>query len=130
MILFRNNNRKGLGKTALENKVENKLKELNLFQENDILNEEKEMLKKLNPDEAKRRQSELAKFKNLMFYKELKNKRVSKIKSRLFHKIKKKRELRQQQRLTEGMEDGDPALQLKELEELEKRRAEVGIIGK
>jgi len=77
-------------KSVLENKVEAKLKELNLFKEEDILNEEKEMLKKLNPDEAKRREKDLASHRNLMFYQELKNKRVSKIKSKLFHKIKNK----------------------------------------
>jgi len=107
----------------LENKVEAKLKELNLFKEEDILNEEKEMLKKLNPDEAKRREKDLAKNRNLMFYQELKNKRVSKIKSKLYHKIKNKREKRAHDKMMEGMES-DPAAQLREIEDLEKKRAQ------
>lgn len=79
-----------VSKSALENKIEAKLKELNLFKEEDIVNEEKELLKKLNPDEAQKRQTELTKHRNLMFYQELKNKRISKIKSKLYHKIKNK----------------------------------------
>lgn len=79
-----------MSKSSLENKVEAKLKELNLLNEEDCLNEEKELLKKLNPDEAKKRQTELAKHRNLMFYQELKNKRIAKIKSKLYHKIKNK----------------------------------------
>ena len=67
-----------VSKSNLENKIEAKLKELNLYNEDDIVNQEKEMLKKLNPDEAQKRQTELAKHRNLMFYQELKNKRISK----------------------------------------------------
>jgi len=79
-----------LSKSAVETKVEAKLKELNLLNEEDFLKEEREMLKKLNPDEAKRRETELTKHRNLMFYQELKHKRISKIKSKLYHKIKNK----------------------------------------
>ncbi len=79
-----------MSKSAVETKVEEKLKELNLWNEEDFLQEEKDLLKKLNPDEAKRRETELAKNRNLMFYKELKQKRVAKIKSKLYHKIKNK----------------------------------------
>ena len=79
-----------MSKSKLENKVEAKLQELNLFKEEDILEQEKEMLRKLNPDEAKRKLAEIVRNRNQMFYNELKQKRIAKIKSKLYHKIKKK----------------------------------------
>jgi U3 small nucleolar RNA-associated protein 14 len=115
-----------MSKTPFENKIEAKLKELNLYKEEDIREKEREALAKLNPDEASKKQKELTKSRNLMFYQELKNKRVSKIKSRLYHKIKKKRELKTQEKLA-TMDGADPEVQLRELDELEQKRAEVMI---
>jgi U3 small nucleolar RNA-associated protein 14 len=114
-----------LSKSNVETRVEAKLKELNLLNEEDFLKEERDMLKKLNPDEAKRREAELTKHRNLMFYQELKQKRISKIKSKLYHKIKNKREKKLQERLMSNLDESDPMAQLREIEELEKKRAQV-----
>ena len=48
------------------------------------------MLEKFTPKQAEKKHNLLLKEKSVNFYKELKNKRVSKIKSRIYHKIKKK----------------------------------------
>ncbi len=45
-----------------------------------------------DPVVAKEKMSELMQRQNLLFFKELKNKRIAKIKSKLYHKIKKKKE--------------------------------------
>ena len=76
--------------SGFEDKLNAKLKELNMSNEDEIKRAELESLKALNPDEAKKRHNEILKQRNLMFYKELRNKRLSKIKSKLYHKIKKK----------------------------------------
>ena len=70
--------------------MEQKLKELNMLDENEFLKAEKEQLKQIDSKEAHKRQKELAKERSLMFYQELKNKRVARIKSKLYHKIKNK----------------------------------------
>jgi U3 small nucleolar RNA-associated protein 14 len=117
-----------MSKTHFENKIENKLKELDLLNEEDVLAHEKEALMKLNPDEAARKMKDLATNRSLMFYNELKQKRISKIKSRLYHKIKKKREVKQQEKVAANLNVSDPEMQLQEIEDLEKQRAQVKII--
>lgn len=45
---------------------------------------------RVDADKLKERYSEMAKMKSLLFKSEIKNRRVSKIKSKLYHKLKKK----------------------------------------
>jgi len=56
----------------------------------------------------KQRYDELAKLKTLLFRSEIKNRRVSKIKSKLYHKLKKRDEEREEKELREYMEQIDP----------------------
>mmetsp|Transcript_60112 Transcript_60112/g.69643 ORF Transcript_60112/g.69643 Transcript_60112/m.69643 type:complete len:713 (-) Transcript_60112:170-2308(-) len=110
--------------SLLESKMEEKLKDLNMFDEQEYLKAEKEQLKQLDTKEYKERMKELAKNRSLLFYQELKNRRVSKIKSKLYHKIRNKREKKLQEKLMATLEQMDPSLKLKHLEDLEKKRAE------
>jgi len=48
--------------------------------------------RELSPQEAQERQLHLAQLKSLLFYHEIKQKRLKKIKSKQYHKLKKKRE--------------------------------------
>ena len=54
------------------------------------------------------RYEELNKLKSLLFKSEIKNRRVSKIKSKLYHKLKKKEKDREEKKLREYMEEIDP----------------------
>lgn len=67
-------------------KIEKKIKELNMENENDYLKQEEKINKSQNINEV-------IKHKNLLFYQELKQKRLSKIKSKIYHKLKKKVEI-------------------------------------
>merc|ERR1712032_742040 len=55
-----------------------------------ILKKENEELMKVNPEELKKRYEEIKKIRFLLFQKEQNSKRKAKIKSKLYHKIKKK----------------------------------------
>lgn len=70
--------------------LEEKLKELKQASELDLKKGEEKMMSVLTPKEQKEKLSELAKRKNLLFYQEIKQKRIAKIKSKLYHKIKNK----------------------------------------
>ena len=70
--------------------LEEKLKELKQGSELDLKKGEEKMMSVLTPTEQKEKLSELAKRKNLLFYQEIKQKRIAKIKSKLYHKIKNK----------------------------------------
>ena len=70
--------------------LEEKLKELKHGSELDLKKGEEKMMSVLTPTEQKEKLSELAKRKNLLFYQEIKQKRIAKIKSKLYHKIKNK----------------------------------------
>lgn len=60
--------------------------------------------------------------KNLLFRQEMKNRRIAKIKSKLYHKIKKREKQREEKKLLNQLELIDPeaALVYKEKEELKK----------
>ena len=66
------------------------MKDHDVANEKQIKEQESKLLKQLKPKEAKEKLREIQKNKNLMFYQELKNKRISRIKSKLYHKIKNK----------------------------------------
>lgn len=60
--------------------------------------------------------------KHLLFRQEHKNKRIKKIKSKLYHKLKKKEKLREEGKLKSYLEEVDPAAaeELEKVEELKK----------
>ena len=76
---------------------------MNLKSEKQIKAKEIELLQKVDPQEAKKRLNELYKQKMLMFQQEIKNKRIAKIKSKLYHKIKKRQKQRAELKEMNGM---------------------------
>jgi len=79
------NNSEGLGIKINKILVQN-----NCISDEAILEQETKELKNINPEELKRRYNELKQIKARLLQKEIENKRKAKIKSKLYHKIKKK----------------------------------------
>jgi U3 small nucleolar RNA-associated protein 14 len=73
-----------------------------------ILKKEQEELMKINPEELKKRYEEIKKIRFLLFQKEHDSKRKAKIKSKLYHKIKKKQREREEKDLLEKLGEVDP----------------------
>ncbi len=93
-----NNLEKSIQEILLKNKYDTEEK---------IIEEENKKLLQVNPEEVKQRYEELKKVKGLLFQQELKNKRQSKIKSKLYHKIKNKQKEREEKMLLEQLEEVD-----------------------
>jgi len=74
-----------------------------------ILKKEQEELMKVNPEELKKRYEEIKKIRFLLFQKEHNSKRKAKIKSKLYHKIKKKQREREEKDLLEKLGEVDPS---------------------
>ncbi|KAF0682753.1 Aste57867_25156 [Aphanomyces stellatus] len=89
-----------------------------------ILKEEAAELEanEVSVDEVRARQGELAKMRAMMFYQEQKNKRIKKIKSKLYHKIRNKQEDRKERMALREL-DPEFAAQM-DAEEAEKRAEE------
>lgn len=65
---------------------------------------EMDALGNVDASQLKERFQELSKLKSLLFRSEIKNRRVSKIKSKLYHKIKKRDKEREEKKLVDYME--------------------------
>ncbi|RHY27019.1 hypothetical protein DYB32_008913 [Aphanomyces invadans] len=76
----------------------------------------------ISVDEVRARQGELAKMRAMMFYQEQKNKRIKKIKSKLYHKIRNKQEDRKERMALREL-DPEFAAQM-DAEDAEKRAEE------
>ena len=63
-----------------------------------------ESLKHVSPDQLEARYHQIAYMKNLLFRQELKNRRISKIKSKLYHKLKKREKEREEKKLLDYLE--------------------------
>ena len=63
---------------------------------------------KLDAKQMEQRYAELGKLKSLLFKSEIKNRRVSKIKSKLYHKIKKRDKERENKKMRDHLELIDP----------------------
>ncbi|CCE82469.1 Piso0_002196 [Millerozyma farinosa CBS 7064] len=87
--------------TDLERKVQNILTTSSLADENKEATFEEIAVAKLSPSEMKKRTGELRLMRELMFREEARAKRIKKIKSKAFRRIKKKEKLKNQQ-LVEG----------------------------
>ena len=65
-------------------------------------------MNKLSVEDVKARNEELARMKTLLFYQEQKNKRINKIKSKKYHKIRKRAEERREEKMREILKQTDP----------------------
>ena len=87
-------------------------------------NKELDALKNVDSAQLKERYAELARLKSLLFKSEMKNRRVSKIKSKLYHKIKKRDKDREEKKLRDYMEQIDPEAAKAYAEKQELQRVE------
>ncbi|KAF8251082.1 small-subunit processome [Wilcoxina mikolae CBS 423.85] len=100
------------------------LKESNMTSEKQIQEFEELATKKLSIQDVERRTAELRMARELMYREELKAKRIKKIKSKSYHRIKKKERLRQEEAIREALAEergGEPDSE--EEMERERRRA-------
>ncbi|KAF4147760.1 Utp14 protein [Phytophthora infestans] len=87
--------------------------------------EEEELARKrVSTEEVVARQKELAKLRSLLFYEEQKQRRVKKIKSKLYHKIRNAQDKKAMAKQKEELRALDPELARKLDEELAEKRAE------
>jgi U3 small nucleolar RNA-associated protein 14 len=80
--------------------------------------------KRVSTEEVAARQKELAKLRSLLFYEEQKQRRVKKIKSKLYHKIRNAQDKKAMDKQKEELRALDPELARKLDEELAEKRAE------
>ena len=72
-----------------------------------ILENENNELMKIDPEESKRRYQQLKKFRALSLQKEIENQRKNRIKAKLYHKIKKSREQKEEKAILEQLQTID-----------------------
>ncbi|KXJ13105.1 U3 small nucleolar RNA-associated protein 14-like B [Exaiptasia diaphana] len=89
----------------------------------ELTEEEEQALLTMSVEEAKERRKELQRLRALQSYYEEKCRRAKKIKSKKYHRIKKKGEKRSAEKHLEDLEKTDPEKALEELEKLERERA-------
>jgi U3 small nucleolar RNA-associated protein 14 len=80
----------------------------NCITDDKILEQEQKELKNINPEELKRRYDELKQIRARLLQKEIENKRKAKIKSKLYHKIKKNKKIKEENDLLEQLGQIDP----------------------
>ena len=92
----------------INTQIEKVLIENNCLSDQQIIDKEKEELKNINPEELERRYNELRQIRTRLFQKEIENKRKAKIKSKLYHKIKKNKKIKEENDLLEQLGQIDP----------------------
>ena len=102
------NKKKQNDKEDINAQIENILIENNCISDQQVLDREKEELKNINPEELQRRYNELRQIKTRLFQKEIENKRKAKIKSKLYHKIRKNKRVKEENELLEQLGQIDP----------------------
>ena len=102
------NKKKEKDKDDVNDQIEQVLIENNCVSDQQVLDQEKEELKNINPEELERRYNELRQIRTRLFQKEIENKRKAKIKSKLYHKIKKNKKLKEENDLLEQLGQIDP----------------------
>ncbi|DBA03701.1 TPA: hypothetical protein N0F65_004118 [Lagenidium giganteum] len=111
--------------TSLEKDVAALLKASDLSDRNIAQQEEAELAqKKVSAQEVMARQKELARMRALMFYEEQKAKRVKKIKSKLYHKIRNNQNKKEAEKAHKQLRELDPEMAHKLDEEMAEKRAE------
>lgn len=113
--------------TPLEMQIYEEQKRQGLNTEQDLVSRELKGLEgAVDPKQLAQRYDEMARLKTLLFRQEIKHRRVAKIKSKLYHKLKKKDKEREEEKLRQYLHEVDPeaakAYQAKvELKQVEER---------
>ncbi|CAI5723590.1 unnamed protein product [Peronospora destructor] len=116
---------KFVAQTDMEKSVAALLEAGDLNDKKQAKGEEEELARKhVSTEEVAARQKELAKLRSLLFYEEQKKKRIKKIKSKLYHKIRNAQDKKTVARQKEELRALDPELARKLDEELAEKRAE------
>jgi len=89
-------------------KIKNILINNNCISDDAVIQKETQELKNINPEELRRRYNELKQLRVRLLQKEIENKRKSKIKSKLYHKIKKNKKIKEENDLLEQLGEVDP----------------------
>lgn len=112
-------------KSEMEQKIEALLSSSeNRLEDHKVLTPaEEKLMKTLSVEDAKERLKELQRTRALLSYQEVKMKRQSKIKSKSFHRIRKRGNLRDALKDFESLKETDPAAALKQLQDFDKTRA-------
>ena len=76
--------------------MELQLQSLNMANQQTVMKKEEEALAKLSKEEAKERLQLARKQRTAQFNEEIKRRRIAKIKSKLYHKIKKRQKQREE----------------------------------
>jgi U3 small nucleolar RNA-associated protein 14 len=97
--------------------------EINAVDEAQLKKKEEAYLKRVDEIEATRRRNELMQQKQLQLYKDVKAKRLKKIKSKVYRALKKRKRTKDESKKLEMLAEEDPALFLAEVEKNEKDRA-------
>lgn len=84
--------------------MEGQLKQMELQSQQTVMKTEENALEKLTKEEAQERLKEARKQRTLVFNEEIKRRRIAKIKSKLYHKIKKRQKLREEAKRIDGMD--------------------------
>lgn len=95
--------------TSLEKDVQMVMLKTGIADEEAMQNNEYNALQgsSMTLEEIKQKQAELAKFKALMFYEQMKNHRINKIKSKAYHRIRKRQKLKRAAEAAGSDEDDD-----------------------
>jgi len=80
----------------------------NCLSDDAVIQQETQELKNINPEELRRRYNELKQLRVRLLQKEIENKRKAKIKSKLYHKIKKNKKIKEENDLLEQLGEVDP----------------------
>lgn len=89
-------------------KIKNILINNNCISDDAVIQKETQELKNINPEELRRRYNELKQLRVRLLQKEIENKRKAKIKSKLYHKIKKNKKIKEENDLLEQLGEVDP----------------------
>jgi U3 small nucleolar RNA-associated protein 14 len=103
-----NKKEKNKEKDDINYEIEKILINNNCVSDQQVLEKEKEELKNIDPIELQRRYSELRQIRQRLLNKEIENKRKGKIKSKLYHKIKKNKRIKEENELLEQLAKIDP----------------------
>ena len=94
--------------TDMEKQIQKQLKASGIQSEKDLKSAEFDSLKGVDSAQLEARYSQLSKMKSLLFRQEAKNKRIKKIKSKLYHKLKRKDKQREENKVRAYLEEVDP----------------------
>lgn len=109
--------------TQMEKSIKQILIANHCDKEEEMIKVENAQMLRLTPEEMEKKYNEIRKVKSLLFQKQLKDQRKKKIKSKLFHKINKKRQEKEENEVFKQLEEIDPEAVQKYLQKKQKDRA-------